>query len=149
MKMNRFRYTNALMIVLALVMPLALALPAGAQARLSDKDLGQRIKNMNEDIKRFHSAFNSSITKTSLRKTTQEKEAKTQVENFQKQANSLYQKFKSTKKSDPYLQNCLDLSAQIDKLLQSAQFDSTTISLWAKIKPELRMLAVQFNVPGH
>jgi hypothetical protein len=147
--MNRFRHTKAVMIVLALIFPLVSALPAGAQARLSDKDLEQRIKNMNDDIKRFHSAFNSSITKTSLRKTTQEKEAKTQVENFQKQANSLYQTFKNTKKPDPYLQNCLDQSAQIDKVLQSAQFDTTTMSLWAKIKPQLKVLAVQFNVPGY
>jgi hypothetical protein len=149
MKMNRFRHTKAVMIVLALIFPLVSALPAGAQARLSDKDLEQRIKNMNEDIKRFRSAFNSSVSKTSLRKTTQEKEAKTQVENLQKQSNSLYQKFKSTKKPDPYLQNLLDQSAQIDKVLQSAQFDTTTMSLWAKIKPQLKVLAVQFNVPGY
>jgi Na+-transporting NADH:ubiquinone oxidoreductase subunit NqrC len=149
MKMNKFRYIKAVMLVLALILPLVSALSASAQARLSDKDLEQRIKNMNEDIKRFRSAFNSSITKTSLRKTTQEKEAKTQVENFQKQANSLYQKFKSTKKPDPYLQNCLDQSAQTDKLLKSAQFDTTTMSLWAKIKQQLKVLAVQFNVPGY
>jgi hypothetical protein len=63
MKMNRFRHTKAVMIVLALIFPLVSALPAGAQARLSDKDLEQRIKNMDDDIKRFRSAFNSSINK--------------------------------------------------------------------------------------
>jgi cell division septum initiation protein DivIVA len=147
--MTRLHRAAALMAILALVFPLISALPARAQERLSDKDLEQRIKNMNADVKRFRSIFNSSVSKTSIRKTTQAKDAKTLVQNFQTQSNSLYETFKKTKKSDPYLQNCLDLSAQIDKVLQSTSFDTTTTSQWEKIKPQLKDIAAAFHLPGY
>jgi hypothetical protein len=147
--MKTSRRAFALSALLALVIPFIAARPAYPQGRLSDKDLEQRIKNMNSDVKRFRSLFNSAVSKTSIRKTTQEKDAKTLVQNFQTQANSLYEVFKRSKKSDPYLQNCLDLSAQIDKLLQSTQFDSGTTAQWDKIKPQLKDLAVAFHVSGN
>jgi len=145
-KPSRFIFLVALF---ALVAPFFSVSPACGQTRLSDKDLEQRIKNLNEDIKKFRSSFNSSVSKTSIRKTTQEKDAKNLVANFQQQSNSLYQTFKKSKKGDPYLQNCLDSATQIDKLLQSTQFDSNTTSQWAKIKPQLNDLAVAFHLPGH
>jgi hypothetical protein len=123
--------------------------PACAQTRLSDKDLEQRIKNMNSDIKQFRSMFNSSVSRSSIRKTTQEKDAKELVQQFQQASNSLYQTFKNTKKSDPYLQNCLVLATQIDRLMQSTQFDSTTVSQWARIKPQLKDISSAFQVPGY
>jgi hypothetical protein len=61
---------NVVAAVLALVVPFFFAALAGAQTRLSDKDLEQRIKNTNEDVKRFR------VSNTNIRKTTQEKDAK-------------------------------------------------------------------------
>ncbi len=93
--------------------------------------------------------FNSSVSRSSIRKTTQEKDAKELVQQFQQASNSLYQTFKNTKKSDPYLQNCLVLATQIDRLMQSTQFDSTTVSQWARIKPQLKDISSAFQVPGY
>jgi cell division septum initiation protein DivIVA len=146
--MLRLRRARVLVAVLAMIVPFVSALPSHAQARLSDKDLQQRIKNMNSDIKRFRSMFNSSVSKTSIRKTTQAKDAKTLVQNLQNESTSLYEKFKKTKKPDPYLQNCLDLSAQIDKVLQATQFDPATVAQSEKIKPQLKDVAAAFNLPG-
>jgi len=144
------RPAMALVGMLALVLlPFALMRPALAQERLSDKDLEQRIKNMNSDVKTFRSMFNSAIGKTSIRKTTQEKDAKTLVQNFENQSKALYDKFKKTKKTDPYLQNCLDSSTQIDKVFQSTQFDTGTVAQWQKIKGQLKDIAVAFHVPGY
>lgn len=116
---------KAIAAMFAMLLPYALVRPAHAQERLSDKDLEQRIKNVNSDIKTFHSTFNSAVGKTSIRKTTQEKDAKALV------------------------QNLLDSSNQIDKLLQSTQFDSATVGQWQKIKPQLKDIAVAFHVPGY
>jgi hypothetical protein len=149
--MNRMRHVSvrAIIAMLAMLLPYALARPVHAQARLSDKDLEQRIKNMDSDIKTFRSTFNSAVGKTSIRKTTQEKDAKALVQNFQNQAKALYDKFKKTKKTDPYLQSLLDSSNQIDKLLHSTQFDSATVGQWQKIQPQLKDIAVAFHVPGY
>lgn len=80
---------KAIAAMFAMLLPYALVRPAHAQERLSDKDLEQRIKNVNSDIKTFHSTFNSAVGKTSIRKTTQEKDAKALVQNFQNQSKSL------------------------------------------------------------
>jgi hypothetical protein len=149
MKRMRHASVNAIIATLAMLFCCASVRPAHAQDRMSDKDLEQRIKNMDSDIKTFRSAFNSGVGKTSIRKTTQEKDAKTLVQNFQNQSKSLYDKFKKTRKTDPYLQNLLDSSNQIDKLLQSTQFDSATVGQWQKIKPQLKDIAVAFHMPGY
>jgi len=147
--MMKAKRIAAMAAVIALVFPILSALPARAQERMSDKDVEQRIKNMDEDIKKFRSMFSSAIGKTSLRKTTQEKDDKKLVQDFQGQSKSLYDKFKSTKKADPYLQTLLSMQPQIEGIFHSAQFDSATVAQWEKIKPQLKVLAVQFNVPGY
>jgi hypothetical protein len=149
MKGMRHASVKAIIATLAMVFCYASVRPVRAQDRLSDKDLEQRIKNMDSDIKTFRSAFNSGVGKTSIRKTTQEKDAKALVQNFQNQSKSLYDKFKKTRKTDPYLQNLLDSSNQIDKLLQSTQFDSATVGQWQKIKPQLKDIATAFHMPGY
>ncbi len=146
--MTSVRRSVAFMAMLALRFG-ALALPpACAQTRLSDKDLEQR-KNIDSDIKRFRSMFNFPVSNRSIRKTTQEKDAKALGQQLQQAPNSLFQIFKNTKKSDPDLLNCLDLSAQIDRLMQSTQFDSAIVSEWAKLKPQLNDIAIAFQLPGY
>jgi cell division septum initiation protein DivIVA len=147
--MIRLRSAGVLAILLAMMVSFASALPGKAQNRLSDKDLEQRIKNMNSDIKKFRSMFNSSVSKTSIRKTSQAKDAKALVQNVQNASNSLYEKFKSTKKPDPYLQNCLDLSSQMDNVFQSTQFDADTVAQRQKIKRQPKDIAAAFNMPGY
>jgi hypothetical protein len=70
-----------------------------AQTRLSDKDVLQYMNNLKHDGKKFRSSFDSALSKSTIRKTTQEKDAKTLAQNFEKQTNSMYGKFKKTTKS--------------------------------------------------
>lgn len=74
------------------------------------------MENLSNDSKRFQSAFNNSISKSSIRKTSQEKDAKKLADNFTKSTKALYEHFKKTKKSDPYLQNTLNYADQLEKL---------------------------------
>lgn len=143
-----FRHASGVLAFLALLVCVISVQPVRAQGRLSDKDLEQRIKNMNDDVKKFRSMFNSAVGKTSIRKTTQAKDAKALVSNFQAQAKQLYDRFKQTKKADPDLQNCLDSSARIDQVLQSTQFDSATVAQWSTIKGQLKDIASAFQVPA-
>ncbi len=124
--MNRNSRSTFLWTALALVLLLICTSAAFTQTRLSDKDLEQRIKNLNSDSKKFQSAFNNSISKSSIRKTSQEKDAKKLADNFTKSTKSLYDYFKNSRKSDPCLQNTLGYADQLEKLQTSVQLDSTT-----------------------
>ena len=146
--MNRTSRTTFLMTAFALAFSLTCDPAIKAQSRLSDKDVEQRLKNLDDDSKKFHSSFNSSVSKSSLRKTSQETDAKKLVENFQKQNEALYEHFKKTKKVDAYLQNSLDSAAQIEKVMNSTKFEAALASQWDKIKSELSDVAKAFNVPG-
>jgi hypothetical protein len=145
--MNRFSRLALLHIALALAFSLFFATIAPAQSRLSDKDLEQRIKNLNSDSKKFQSSFNNAISKSSIRKTSQEKDARKLADNFTKSIKSLYDYFKKTQKSDPYIQHTLGYARQLEKLQSSVQLDSTTNELWTKVRSQLNDIAHAFHVP--
>jgi cell division protein FtsL len=106
--MNRISRCTFLWTAFALALSLIFTSVTPAQSRLNDKDLEQRIKNLNSDSKKFQSSFNSALSRSSIRKTSQEKDAKKLADNFTKSTKALYDYFKKTQKSDPYLQNSLD-----------------------------------------
>jgi uncharacterized membrane protein YgaE (UPF0421/DUF939 family) len=133
---------------LALAFSFIFSVAAPAQTRLSDKDLERRIKNLNSDSKKFQSSFNNAISKSSIRKTSQEKDAKKLADNFTKSTKSLYDYFKRTRKSDPYIQNTLDYAKQLEKLQSSVQLDSTTNEAWTKVRTQLNDIAHAFHVPA-
>lgn len=56
------------------------AAAASAQGRMSDKDAESLMKNLTEDAKRFRSAFSSAVGKSTIRETSQEKDAKALVD---------------------------------------------------------------------
>jgi hypothetical protein len=142
-------FFRALPILLSLLFAVAALPRLAAQTRMSDKDVEQLMKNMNQDSKKFQSLFDSAVSKSVIRKTSQEKDARKLVDSFQKGTKTLYDHFKQTKKSDPYLQNSLDSAAQVDKFLHTTQLDADTNAQWARVHKELHDLAAAFNMPGH
>jgi len=139
--------SRALSVFLVFLFAFAALSSLAAQTRMSDKDVEQLMKNMDQDSKKFQSLFNSAVSKSVIRKTSQEKDAKKLVDSFQKGTKTLYDHFKHTKKSDPYLQNSLDSAAQIDKFLQTTQLGADTNAQWARVRKELNDLAAAFNMP--
>lgn len=110
-------------LALSVVLSLICAASLSAQTRLSDKDVLQHMKNLKDDAKKFRSSFNSALAKSTIRKTTQQKDAKTLAQNFEKQTNSMYEAFEKSAKAEPYLQNCRDTARQIDKIMTSTPMD--------------------------
>ncbi len=144
--MNRISRCTFLWTALALALSLMCASVSTAQTRISDNDLEQLMKNLNSDSKKFQPIFNSALSRSSIRKTSQEKDAKKLADNFTKSTNTLYEYFKKTKKSDPYLQNTIDYASQLEKLQSSVQLDSSTATQWAKIRTELHDVAHAFHI---
>jgi dsDNA-specific endonuclease/ATPase MutS2 len=145
-KSSRFAFFAVL---LALFFPFLLISRASAQERLDDKDVEQMMKNLNSDAKKFRSMFDSALSKSTIRKTGEEKDAKTFAEAFQNQIKNMVDNFKQTRKADPFLEASMDAAKQIDSVFKSVQLDSDTTAQWARIKTQLSRLGQVFHVPGY
>lgn len=119
-----------------------------AQTRMTDKDVVNMMKNLVNDTKQFQSLFNSAISKSTIRKTSQEKDAKATVQGFRNQTVSMLQTFQSKKKADTTLPLVLDSSQKIDKWLADVPLNGSVTTQWAKVKAELSTLSDQFNIPA-
>ncbi len=144
---NSQKYLAAALTVIFLT--LLLVQPSSAQQRMSDKDIENTMKNLKEDSKRFQSSFNSAISKSTIRKTSQEKDAKNLVKSFQTQTQTMLDVFQHTKKAETTLPGVLSTGRQIDGILSSVSLGGAAPSDWAKCKAELSILANEFNMPSH
>jgi hypothetical protein len=115
---------------------------------MNDKDVVNMMKNLVQDTKQFQSLFNSAISKSTIRKTSQEKDARAVVQGFRNQGQNMLQVFQSKKKADTTLPTVLDSSQKIDKWLADVPLNSSVTNQWAKVKSELSTLSDQFNIPA-
>jgi hypothetical protein len=123
--------------------------PSFAQARLSDHDIENVMKNLKEDSKQFQSDFNSAIGKSTIRKTSQEKDAKAQVQLLRNQVDRMLDVFQDKHQADQTLPLVMATSKQIDEIFKNVQLGGSAAPAWAKCKSELTILATQFNMPGY
>lgn len=145
--MNRLcRFPHALMIT-GLLLALAQAPLANAQNRMSDKDVERLMTNMYDDAKKFRSSFNSSISKSTIRKTAQEKQSKTLVEQFVKDIGDMRSEFKKKKVVALTFPKVQSAAVQIDDLLQSVHLDAPTNAAWTKVRSEFQQISTAFNFP--
>jgi len=131
----------------AFVVTLAQGSLAKAQGRLSDKDVERLMTNMYDDAKKFRSSFDKSISKSTIRKTTQEKQSKTLVEQFIKDIGDMRNEFKKKKTTVTTFPKVQSSAVQIDDLLQSVHLDEQTNAAWAKVRAEFQQVSTAFNIP--
>jgi len=114
-------------------------------ARLSDKDIEAGCKNLLDDSKKFRSSFNSAVGKSTIRKTTQEKDAKQLVEQFQKRAEGTLKQFQKDKTA-PGLAALRSSADKIDSVLSTTAMGGDVTAQWAKVKTELGVLSGAFSL---
>ena len=139
--------TRAVMMLATIVMTLA-ALVVWGQSRMTDKDVEETMQNLKNEAKHFQSSFNSAIDKSTVRKTSREKDAKALVKTFAQQTDSMHTVFKGSKKADTSLPGVLDNAQKIDKLLADVPLGDNVTSSWSRVKSELNTLASAFNMPA-
>ena len=122
------------------------SVPAWSQSRLNDHDVEALMSNLKDDSKDFRKAFAGSIGKSTIRKTSQEKEARGQVESFAKQTGFLHNHFKDKRKSDGEVQRVLSSAASIDSLLTRVELSPQVTSSWVKVHHELDELANAYGL---
>jgi hypothetical protein len=121
-------------------------LTSAAQERLSDKDVEATMKNLKEDSKKFRKTFDSAVEKSTIRKTSQEKEAKGLSQQFEKQTEAMLNQFKDKKKADAGLAAVMNTSEQLQKTIETAGISSQVTTDWARVQTSLDALAKEFNV---
>lgn len=132
--------------VLTLLCVFAMMPVAKAQSRLSDKDIDTTLRNLQEDTKQFRDMFNSAVKKSTVRKTSQEKDAKQMVKTFDQQLESTRRQFKSKHNVDGRLPAVLASRDKIDSFLSSVSLGDQTKSQWGRIKAQLDTLSKSFNM---
>ena len=118
-----------------------------AQGRLSDKDVQRLMQNLKDDAQPFHKSFAKALKKSTIRKTSQEKDARALADTFAKQANTALETFKHQQKADPEVIALVHTAAQIDPLVYSLQLNPQTTSQWERLRTELHQIAQAFGVP--
>jgi hypothetical protein len=129
------------------LMAAAIGLPGiQAQSRLSDKDLEALMRNLRDDAKSFRSPFESDLKKSTIRKTSREKEGRQLAERFEKDTESMLNQFKSTKKADRDLPAVRSTAQQLDAMVVQLSLGQQTTSRWNKIQTELRQISSAFGI---
>jgi hypothetical protein len=121
--------------------------PARAQGRVNDKDLQRLMQNLKDDAQPFRQSFANALKKSTIRKTSQEKDARMLVDTFAKQANGALEIFKHNQKADQAVAALVHTAGQIDPLVYSLQLNPQTTAQWEKLRTELHQIAQAFGVP--
>ncbi len=142
---NQFR--NISFVLFVLVLFSALCPPASSQTRISDSDLEKLLQNLKEDAKSFRPVFESSLKQSSIRKTSQEKDARQLAERFSKETERAWKQFKKTRNNNVGISEVSGTAQQIDKLVNGLSLNGATSTAWTKIRQELGQVEVAFGLP--
>jgi hypothetical protein len=123
-------------------------IPLYGQGRVSDGDLERFIRNLHEDAKAFRPVFEDALKKSTIRKTSQEKEAKNTAERFEKQTDSFVDNFRKTHKGDPDLPLVVSTAQQIDRIVYDTRLNQQATSRWRKVKADLDQVTGAFGAPS-
>ncbi|WP_158751699.1 hypothetical protein [Acidobacterium sp. S8] len=119
---------------------------AQAQSRVSDRDVEALMRNLKEDSKSFRENFDAALKKSAIRRTSQEKDAKSLVASFEKQTDSMLNEFKKTRKGDVAVETTISNAQEIERLIRGMQLDPKTLSEWDKIQAELSHVSAAFGI---
>ena len=129
---------------------IALLLTAGAfstaaQDRLSDKDVANMMNNLKNDAKNFRPVWNKALSKSTIRKTSREKDARNLATQFQNQTEGMLRQFQSNKTADQSLPVVQQTARGIEQVKSDVSLGPAVDQQWAKIRTELDQIAQAFN----
>jgi len=119
---------------------------ASGQTRINDKDLENLMRNLKEDAKSFRSPFSSALKKSSIRKTSQAKNAENLAASFEKQTEALLNNFKETKQGDANLSAVQSTAQQLGTAVSSYQLSPQVETRWDKIQTELQQVLSAYGM---
>ena len=120
---------------------------AQTQSRINDKDLARLMQNVQDDAQPFRKNFASALKKSTIRGTSQEKDARGLADTFAKQSKQALESFQHKRKAEDQVAAMVDTAGQIDKLVNQLSLTPTVGTQWEKLRTELHQVAEAFNVP--
>jgi len=120
-------------------------LSAAAQDRLSDKDVANMMNNLKNDAKNFRPVWNKALSKSTIRKTSREKDARNLATQFQNQTEGMLRQFQSNKTADQSLPLVQQTARSIEQVKSDISLGPVVDQQWTKIRTELDQIAQAFN----
>ena len=121
------------------------ALSTAAQDRLSDKDVANMMNNLKNDAKNFRNVWNHALSKSTIRKTSREKDARNLATQFQNQTEGMLRQFQSHKTADQSLPRVQQTARSIEQVKSDVSLGPVVDQQWTKIRTELDEIAQAFN----
>jgi hypothetical protein len=123
------------------------AAPAQAQTRVNDRDMEALMRNLRDDAKSFRPQFDRAVHRSTIRKTSQERDARDLAAAFARQTETLLNRFKRDRKAETEFNTVLASAEQLDTTVNSLALGPEVISQWKKIRTELHQIADAYGVP--
>ena len=142
MKYTALRIFSLLTVALLLMVG---TLSAAAQDRLSDKDVANMMNNLKNDAKNFRPVWNKALSKSTIRKTSREKDARNLATQFQNQTEGMLRQFQSNKTADQSLPLVQQTARSIEQVKSDVSLGPVVDQQWTKIRTELDQIAQAFN----
>lgn len=117
-----------------------------AQTRMSDRDVEHMMHNLSQDARTFRSSYSSAINHSTIRHTSQARDAQQQAKTFVEQTKGLYDIFRHHKKAGDALSTVLDSAGKIEGQMAGLDLGPKVASDWARIRSELDALAQAYNL---
>jgi len=121
------------------------ALSTAAQDRLSDKDVANMMNNLKNDAKNFRQVWNHALSKSTIRKTSREKDARNLATQFQNQTEGMLRQFQSNKTADQSLPLVQQTARDIEQTKSNVALCPVVDQQWSKIRTELDQIAQAFS----
>lgn len=86
------------------------------------------------------------MKQSSIRKTSQEKDARQLAERFSKETEGAWKQLKKTRNNNVGISEVAATAQQIDKLVNGLSLNGSTTTAWAKIQQELGQVEVAFGL---
>jgi hypothetical protein len=135
--------SSRLLIVLALFAASAFA---SAQGRVNDSDLQKMLENLRDDAKSFRHPYESALKKSTIRKTSAEKNTKALGETFERQTKAAVDEFKHDHHAGSQISGMFITAHGLNSVIPNLQSPATT-SQWAKISQELEQVSSALGQP--
>ncbi len=119
---------------------------ARAQKRVGDKDMERMMKNLRYDTKTFRPMLDHALGKSTIRKTSQAKDARDLVAKFQTQVEAMSRRFKKNPNDGAATASAVTTAGQVDALLRSVSLGPDVMSQWQKIREELHPIAASYGM---
>ena len=120
---------------------------AQAQVRVNDHDMEALMRNLRDDAKAFRPEFDSAVHKSTIRKTSQERDARDQAKAFERQTDMQLDHFKKTRHGQREFSGVMATAEQLDTIVNSLTLGPRVTERWEKIRTEVRQIADAYGMP--